>query len=239
MTGVSDEPLTNAAVEWMRRMYERAKLIETPPTSAPVTEDFLYTDRRTGGANYGSLDAAGQNGLRVPRVRPLDLAGGIRSRPLGASSGAPQQKHQASNRDSSGHPAGTIAEVAYNARVMIDALQEARSRADGVIFNPGAYTHYSIALRDAIASIDVPVVETTTDEAHFDSILGEVRCDGEVLVDSVVDGFICEPVQAFCRSVADIHRRTFSDSFEPLQNGDVFGAVGRGCRQSWLAQRDS
>ena len=43
---------------------------------------------------------------------------------------------------------------------LVDALQEARSRADGVIFNPGAYTHYSIALRDAIASIDVPVVET-------------------------------------------------------------------------------
>ena len=43
--------------------------------------------------------------------------------------------------------------------VLIDALHEARTWAHGVVFNPGAYTHTSIALRDAISAIQIPVVE--------------------------------------------------------------------------------
>lgn len=43
--------------------------------------------------------------------------------------------------------------------VLIDHIQQAVGWADGIIFNPGGYTHTSVALRDAIAAIPVPVVE--------------------------------------------------------------------------------
>ncbi len=42
---------------------------------------------------------------------------------------------------------------------LIDAIQEARGWAAGIVFNPGGYTHTSVALRDAISAIRIPVVE--------------------------------------------------------------------------------
>ncbi|MGI9607736.1 MAG: type II 3-dehydroquinate dehydratase [Acidimicrobiales bacterium] len=49
---------------------------------------------------------------------------------------------------------------------LIDRLHTARSTVDGVVFNPGAFTHYSYALRDAIAATELPVVETHLSNVH-------------------------------------------------------------------------
>ena len=49
---------------------------------------------------------------------------------------------------------------------LVDALHDARTWADGVIFNPGGYTHTSVALRDAISAIGIPVVEVHLSNVH-------------------------------------------------------------------------
>ncbi len=48
---------------------------------------------------------------------------------------------------------------------IVDAIHAARSSFDAIVINPGAYSHYSYAIADAIASIAIPVVE-----AHLSNI---------------------------------------------------------------------
>ena len=50
---------------------------------------------------------------------------------------------------------------------LIDKLQEAyHSGVEGIIINPGAFTHYSYALRDALASLTVPIIEVHISNVH-------------------------------------------------------------------------
>jgi 3-dehydroquinate dehydratase-2 len=49
---------------------------------------------------------------------------------------------------------------------MVDAVQDARTWASGIIINPGAFTHYSLAVRDAISAVRLPAVEV-----HISNIL--------------------------------------------------------------------
>ena len=42
---------------------------------------------------------------------------------------------------------------------IIDRIHEARHEVDGILINPGAYTHYSYAIRDALVAVELPTVE--------------------------------------------------------------------------------
>ena len=49
---------------------------------------------------------------------------------------------------------------------LVDAIHQARTTCAGIIFNPGAYTHTSIALRDAIEAVELPVIEIHISNIH-------------------------------------------------------------------------
>lgn len=64
------------------------------------------------------------------------------------------------------HGVGMRAEQSNHEGALIDVLHVARNWADGVVFNPGAYTHTSVALRDAISAINIPVIEVHMSNVH-------------------------------------------------------------------------
>ncbi|MGB3717443.1 MAG: type II 3-dehydroquinate dehydratase, partial [Candidatus Promineifilaceae bacterium] len=50
--------------------------------------------------------------------------------------------------------------------ILIDLIQEAMTWAEGILFNPGAFTHYSYAIRDAIAASGLPCIEVHISNVH-------------------------------------------------------------------------
>ena len=66
---------------------------------------------------------------------------------------------------------------------LIDALQDARTWASGVVFNPGGYTHTSVALRDVISAIQIPVIE-----AHLSNVYAREEFRHVSMISAVCKG---------------------------------------------------
>ena len=69
---------------------------------------------------------------------------------------------------------------------IIDKLHDARGRYDYIILNAGAYTHYSIAIRDALAAIEIPTIEV-----HISNIHQREEFRHHSVIAPVVVGQIC------------------------------------------------
>lgn len=69
---------------------------------------------------------------------------------------------------------------------LIDVIHGAPVRSDGIIINAGAYSHYSYAIRDAVAAVDIPAVEV-----HMSNIFAREEFRHHSVLSPVVVGQIC------------------------------------------------
>jgi 3-dehydroquinate dehydratase-2 len=91
--------------------------------------------------------------------------------------------------------------------VLIDALYGARDRSHGVLLNPGGLTHGSVALRDAVLAVGLPVVEVHVTNPHArEDFRGTSMISSSAV--AVVEGFGAESYSLALRGLARLLSRS-------------------------------
>jgi 3-dehydroquinate dehydratase-2 len=70
--------------------------------------------------------------------------------------------------------------------VIIDEIHNARETADGIVMNPGAFTHYSYAIRDALAAVALPAIEVHLSNVYKREPFRHASVTAPVMLGSVV-----------------------------------------------------
>ena len=99
---------------------------------------------------------------------------------------------------------------------LVDILQQ--TTADAVVFNAGAYSHYSIALRDCIECISVPVVEVHMTDIYQRECFRHV----DVLKDVCVAQFLGKGVQSYLDAVAFLAKEHLEQEYPHLPSRQEF-----------------
>jgi 3-dehydroquinate dehydratase-2 len=114
----------------------------------------------------------------------LNLLGSRETAVYGATTLADIEKLCAGAAKRHGH--GVVFRQTNHEGELVDWLHEAKEKSAGVVINPGAYTHTSIALQDAIRAIGIPVIEV-----HLSNIFAREEFRHHSYVSPVARGVIC------------------------------------------------
>ncbi|CCW36191.1 3-dehydroquinate dehydratase [Chthonomonas calidirosea] len=92
---------------------------------------------------------------------------------------------------------------------LVDAIQEARETADGIIINAGALTHYSYAVRDALTAVRLPTVEVHLSNIHAREEFRHRSVIAPVVMGQIVGlgslGYLLA-LEAICQLIEQSHR---------------------------------
>ena len=69
---------------------------------------------------------------------------------------------------------------------IIDTIHDERHWAHGIIINPGAFTHYSYAIRDAISSVDIPTVEVHISDIQNREEFRQISVISPICIDQIM-----------------------------------------------------